>query len=287
MSLAEPSLAFPAMLGRTFVAEVCGPTIDDSLAAEALDALRALVHRYGVLVMRGQELLSDQALAEFAGLWGPLFTPAGSGFGSAASSPIIRIGNLDLQGRIRPPDDDYRKANDPNVFWHIDNTFSEPPAKYSMLLARIAPQSGGETEFADAALAWEELDPAEQERLRPLRAVHSYLHSRSLTGYTKFTDAQRAALPDRDRPLVFTHPDTGRQALCITSHIRIVDGHDEAGTKELLDRLVRHATQPRYVYRHHWMPGDLLIYDNRLVLHRAVPFTDDEQPRDLSALRVM
>jgi len=270
-------------IGKTFVAAVNGLDLREPLDPEQIAALRDLVHQYGVLVVRGQERLSDDALAAFAGAWGDVLLLGPP----EQQRPIIKIGNLDSEGRIRPADDNYRKANEANAFWHIDNTYSEPPAKYSMLLGRIIPSAGGETEFADAVAGFASLPPARQKELESLVALHSYAHSRSLTNYAAFSAGERAMLGEQERPLIFSHPATGTKSLYVTSHIRIIPGMSEGETKQLLEDLRKAATQPDYVYRHIWHPGDLLIYDNRMVMHRAQPYADMDEPRDLSALRVV
>ena len=268
-----------------FVAEAEGLDPARPLSAGAVEAVRAAFADYGVLVFRGCRQMEDAQLEAFGRQFGPLFNTA-SGFKQHGARSIVRITNLDSEGRLLPEDHSFRASNAANAFWHVDNSFSEPPAKFSALLARVVPPEGGETEFADARGAYDALPPETKRRIEGLEAVHSYIHSRSLTGVT-FTEEQRQALPDRVRPLALRDARTGRRALYLSSHIRELLGVEPVETRRLLDELTRFATQPQFVYRHPWRPGDLLMYDNQAVLHRAMPFSDMVYPRDMRALRVM
>jgi len=267
----------------SFVGDVPSLDLTQDLSDAEISAIKDLIHEHGVLIVRGQNNLTDKGLLRFAERFGGLFVVGPPG---QEKKPIIRISNLDENGNIQPADHKYRALNAANALWHIDNTYSEPPAKYSMLLGRITPSSGGETEFADATAAYESLSAEKKAELDGFRAIHSLLHSRKLTGFS-FGEEERLGLPDRDRPFIIRHPDTGRKAIGVASHVRSVSGRSEAETRVLLDELIAHTTQPKYLYRHAWTPGDLLIYDNRMVLHRATPYPDMADRRDLSALRVV
>jgi alpha-ketoglutarate-dependent 2,4-dichlorophenoxyacetate dioxygenase len=266
----------------SFVADTSSLDLTEELSDEQISAIKDLIHEHGVLIVRGQDRLTDEALLRFAGRFGGLFVVGPPGQEKKA---IIRISNLDENGNIQPADHKYRALNEANALWHIDNTYSDPPAKYSMLLARIIPSSGGETEFADASAAYDALSSEKKTQLDGLQAIHSLIHSRVLTGF-EFSEEERRGMAERERPLVFKHPDTGRKAIGVASHIRLIPGMTEAETRRFLDDLIEHVTQPKYLYRHPWTPGDLLIYDNRMVLHRATPYPAMSDPRDLSALRV-
>ncbi|MGE0383379.1 MAG: TauD/TfdA dioxygenase family protein [Gammaproteobacteria bacterium] len=266
-----------------FVGRVADLDLTQSLGAEDARALHAALGRYGALVIHTPPLTDRQFEAFGAGL-GPLFDTS-SGF--RGSERVIRIGNVDTQGRLLPEGHHSREANVANDLWHVDNTFSEPPAMYSALMALTVPPEGGETEFADARAAYDDLPQQRKAALDGLITEHSFIYSRSLTGYTQFSPAQRAQLPSRRRLLVKTHPETGRKALILSSHIeRIVGRPDEEG-RALLSELTDFATRPKYVYSHHWQCGDIVIYDNRSVLHRARPYATFTYARDMRALRVL
>ena len=265
-----------------FVARVSGLDLRQPLDATTRTALVDALDRHGVLLFTGQHL-DDTQLAAFGRCFGPLYT-AKAGFG--VDREIIRLSNLDEEGQLLPEGHRTRKANEANDFWHVDNSFSEPPALYSALLALVVPPEGGETEFADARAGYDALPENRKAELEDLVAEHSFIHSRSLTGFTDFTAEQRAGLPPRRRRLIKMNPHTGRKALYLSSHIASISGRTDDQTRALLQELTELTTRPQYVYTHRWTPGDLLMYDNRAVLHRARPYPSMSHPRDMRALRV-
>jgi alpha-ketoglutarate-dependent 2,4-dichlorophenoxyacetate dioxygenase len=138
----------------------------------------------------------------------------------------------------------------------------------------------GETEFADCRAAYDALPEAMKARVAGLVAEHSIYTSRAVLGFTDFTAEERAALPPVLHPLVRVHPGSGRSALCIASHAGAIVGMPLAEARLLLADLMEHATQRDFVHRHRWRVGDLVIWDNRSVLHRGRGF-------DLDAVRDM
>jgi alpha-ketoglutarate-dependent taurine dioxygenase len=140
-----------------------------------------------------------------------------------------------------------------------------------MLQAVELPPSGGDTEFADMSAAYEALPGPEKARIDGLRVVHSFEYMRTSTGDRPLTDEERAATPPVVHPLVRTHPDTGRRSLYLGMYCSEVVGMDAAQGRALLDDLLNHATQARFAYTHRWEPGDLVLWDNRCLLHRAIP----------------
>ena len=156
-----------------------------------------------------------------------------------------------------------------------------------MLLGRIVPPSGGETEFCDLRHAWDRLSADEKARLRGMTASHSIIHSRTLTGCHEWAEGVRERLPSIDRPLVDEHEETGRTALLIASHIEKLTGLTGEETVALVADLTARAATPDNAYRHAWQPGDLLLWDNRCVMHRATPFEMGKYPRDVRSTRLV
>lgn len=220
-----------------FVLELAGSAVDARHAADGVAAIRAALDRFGVLVFRDCLDMDDAALEAFSRAFGPLFSTA-QGFGGDRA--VLRLGNLDADGAILPPDDRFRAVNRANALWHVDNSFSEPPAKYSVLLARVIPPTGGETEFADAPAAYDALPPDNRQDLEGLQAIHSYAHSRALSGVA-LSEAQQRDLPERIRPLVLHDARTARCALYLASHIRGLVGWDERHAQARVAELIAFA----------------------------------------------
>jgi alpha-ketoglutarate-dependent taurine dioxygenase len=149
-----------------------------------------------------------------------------------------------------------RTSKAANYHWHTDKPYHAAPPKLTMLRAVEVPPEGGDTEFANTMLAYDALPEAMKRRIAGLRVV--------------FRPAFDDSRPAVDHPLVRTHPETGRKALYLGNHSTHIRGLPEAEGRALLDELVAHATQPPFVYRHRWHAGDLVMWDNRCLLHRLV-----------------
>jgi len=150
-----------------------------------------------------------------------------------------------------------------------------------MLHARVIPPDGADTEFADTRAAYDALPAATKTKLEGLIAEHSIWHSRAkLGGYTP-TEEEKKLRPPARHPVVRRHPGSGRTALYIASHASHIIGWPVEEGRGLLRELLDFATQPRFVYRHKWRLGDLVIWDNRCTLHRATPFESTTHVRDM------
>ena len=254
-----------------FAAEVEGvdlrEAIDGSLAAE----VEAAMDQYAVLVFRDQELDESQQM-DFTRSLGPIdmgllkVLQTKSRFKEAG---MIDISNVDLESQIRERDDPKLVAMLANQLWHSDSSFKQPAAKYSLLLACVVPEQGGDTEFADMRAAYDALPEDIVAEIEGLVAEHSAFHSRSQLDDAQYTEADLAQFPPVQWPLVRVHPGSKRKSLYIGVHAeRIIDRPVPEG-RLLLAELLEHATQREFVYRHKWRPGDLVIWDNRAVLHRG------------------
>jgi len=165
--------------------------------------------------------------------------------------------------------------------WHIDGMTDDIPIKATLLSAQAVAESGGETEFASTYEAFDELGDDAKERCLATRVVHSLeatQRRRNPDPSPEMLAAWRRR-PAKEHPLVWRHRD-GRRSLVLGSTTSHVVGMDADEGRALLDDLLDHATTPERVYRHHWRVGDLVIWDNRGVLHRACPY-DPTSARDM------
>lgn len=260
-----------------FGAEVLAPATECPAAA-----IEAAIAQAGLLLLRNVPF-DDAALIAFAGQFGPLQ----QGRSLAGSLPqITRLSNRDPDGTLRAPDDAARFLAAANRLWHVDNSFTAPGVTFSFLHARQVPELGGDTEFCDNRVTWEALDPARRDVLRGLRADHSFQRSCARIGfdYARHSGADR---PPVRRALVRRHHPSGRDALIIASHIERIEGHGPEAGEALLADLTALAAAPERVYRHRWRAGDLLIWDNRCMMHRATDYPQFAEPRDLRSVRVI
>ena len=266
-----------------FAAEVSPVDLKTVRDQATLAQIRGGMDEFAVLVFRDQ-IWSDAEHLDFAQrLDGRLHTKLGisalqkNRFGNEA---LGDISNLDESGEIMKSDNRKRMYGLGNRLWHTDASFQDPPGRYSMLSAKVVPPVDADTEFADMRAAYDALPDGEKARLEGLRVHHSIAYSRQTLGF-EFSENEQEALKGAVHPLVRTIPRSGRRSLYLASHAsRIIDWPVPEG-RLLLRELSEHATQPRFVYRHQWRVGDLVIWDNRATMHRARPFDDARYRREL------
>jgi alpha-ketoglutarate-dependent 2,4-dichlorophenoxyacetate dioxygenase len=266
-----------------FVAEVSPVDLRRVHDAETLAAIRAGMDHHAVLVFRDQPFTDAEHLDFAQRLDGALHTKLGSHALQRSrlnSEALGDISNLDENGEIMKSDSRKRMYGLGNRLWHTDASFQDPPGRYSMLSAKVVPPVGADTEYADMRAAYDALPEEDKARLEGLRVHHSIAHSRQTLGF-EFSESEQDALKGAIHPLVRTIPRSNRRALYLASHAsRIVDWPVPEG-RLLLHELIEHATQPRFVYRHRWRVGDLVIWDNRATMHRARRFDDATYRREL------
>lgn len=266
-----------------FVAEVTGVNLPGLTRPDVLAALREGMHHHAVLVFRDQ-IFTDATQLEFASqLDGALHAKTGSsamGGNRFGNEALADISNLDEHGALLPAGDRRRQYGLANRLWHTDASFVEPAGRYSLLSARSIPPVDADTEFADMRAAYDDLDTEMRARIDGLRAHHSIAYSREVLGF-EFSAEESERLRGVEQPLVRENPVTGRRALYLAAHASRIVGMPLPDGRLLLRDLMEHATQARYVYRHRWRNGDLVIWDNLQTMHRARPFDDTRYRRDL------
>jgi alpha-ketoglutarate-dependent 2,4-dichlorophenoxyacetate dioxygenase len=243
---------------------------------------------HAVCVLPDQCLEDKQQIA-FSQLYGPLEVspPVQAKSGTAQFNTrvqhreIFDVSNLDENGAILVENDARSAYRLGNQLWHTDSSFRQRSAAWSMLHARVIPPAGGDTEFADTRAAYDALPEAMKTKIEGLIAEHSIWHSRAnLGGYTPTEEDRKLRPPARHR-VVRRHPGSRRNALYIASHASHIIGMPLEEGRMLLRELIEFATQPRFVYRHKWRIGDLVIWDNRCTMHRATPFEATGHVRDM------
>lgn len=269
-----------------FVGQASGIDLSGPLSDAEVIAIEQAMDRYAVLVFRDQPLTPAQQIA-FAKAMGPLdlgFTRLKRLSRQAAHrfqyEELADISNTMVDGAV--VDRDHRKiiSNLGNQLWHSDSSFQDPSARYSMLACVTTPSWGGETQFADLRAACDALDERTRRLIEGLEAEHYALHSRLALGDTSYSEAERAAIPAAQWPLLRRHAGSGRDVLFIGAHASHIVGMSVAEGRVLLWDLLEHATQREFVHTHVWQPNDLVIWDNRCTLHRGRRY-DFAEPREL------
>lgn len=238
---------------------VLAPKAELTSGAKAA-ALRELLEQRGILVFPRVEMQDEEQLA-FARTLGEVINQGEKG-----------IYKITLDKKITPSAE-YLKGT---ILWHIDGWADDVPARGSILSARVLSPTGGQTEFSNAYAAYEELSAEKKAQIASLKVYHTMAGTqRDIYDHiTPEQEADWASHPAKLHPLVWTHR-SGRKSLLLGSSADWVDGMDKEEGRALLAELKAWARQPRFVYRHEWTVGDMIIWDNCGVLHRVEPYPAD------------
>ena len=264
----------------TLGAVVTGVRLGD-LEAATWEKIYDAFLNFGVLIFPEQHLTEEEQ-NNFAKRFGETeqLSPLQKG-------PSVPISNKKPDGTLATPNDQGYKLLRGNEGWHTDSTYMPLASKAAMLSAIEVPDQGGETEFADMRAAWDALEPATQEELEQLSAFHSLYYSQERAGFKHTTD-NLYGLHDKGaplRPVIKTHSETGRKSIYTGRHAYGIPGMTYEESRALLDKLMENACQSPRTYKHKWTPGDIVVWDNRCVMHRARPY-DESLPRILRGARI-
>ncbi len=263
-----------------FAAEVSGVDLAKPLSKDEAEAIEAAISKFGVLVFHDQPL-SDEQQIEFSKNFGNIENKKGGNIRTEErANPLINdVSNLDNKNQPFDRTDRRRYFNLGNHLWHSDSSFRAIPAKYSLLSARSIPSEGGNTEFADMRAAYDALDDKMKAKVEDLICEHSQIYSRGKLGFT-FNDEEIQLMKPVRQSMVRTHPTSGRKSLYLSSHAGTIIGWPDPEARLFLINLNEFATDRRFVYAHEWRVNDLVMWDNRVTMHRARDF-DETQARDM------
>jgi len=265
-----------------FVGEVSGVDLRNPVDPETLGEIVKAWDQYGVLVLRDQ-FIDDAQQMDFSEKLGALAQTSltlRKDYKPRLDPRITDISNLNQDNEVVGATDRRRLYALANRFWHTDNAFRRIPAKYSLLSARAIPSEGGETEFADMRAAYDALPEKTKTWLEGKIAMHSIVYSREIIGFTDYSKEERDGLPSVPHVMVRTHPGSGRKSIYLASYAHEILGMPTPEARMMIHDLMEHATQRQFVYAHKWRVGDLVMWDNRCVMHRARDY-DMTQKRDL------
>ncbi len=257
-------------LAEALGAEIGAVDLSCALPENLIPEIRAAWLEHMVLRFRGQSL-SDPQLLAFSRRFGKLDPPGPNPHGRAylADHP-----EMNVISNIRENGAPIGGLGDGEATWHADMTYVEKPPMGALLYALEVPASGGDTYWANMALAYEALPVELKQRIEGRRAVHDATYNSAgerRKGYADVTDPRQA--PGARHPLVRSHPETGRKCLFLGRRRNsYIEGLALAESEALLDRLWAHATQERFTFRQQWRAGDLVLWDNRCTLHRRDAF---------------
>ncbi|KAI9743678.1 MAG: hypothetical protein M1818_002994 [Claussenomyces sp. TS43310] len=260
-----------------FAGEIDDLDLSQPLSDAVFDELQDAVHDHGVIIIRNANLPDDKAHVDFSSRFGEVEKSKWRNphMRSLPHPEIFDISNLDEKDQVVTNSNEKRTtAIRGNALWHADGSFNPRRTYVSILRAVELPPSnmGGHTEYADARRAYADLPEATKEKIKDLVAVHSFFHNRKTANPDSplFKDINVLEQPLARHKLVPIHEPTGREMLYVTSYAHHIEGMPIEEGQALIKELQEHARQPKYVFEHHWAnPGDLAIWDNTAVLHRA------------------
>lgn len=256
--------------------EARGIDLSRPLSARDFDRLYRAFVETGLLVVRRQSL-SPEAQIAFTRRFGEPFSYTRSVNAHPDHPEVLLLSNLKRRGRPCGSPASGR-------YWHSDGHYLRRPPTVSILHAIHAPRRGGDTEFASSADAYDRLPAALKARIAGLRVIISRLRSRPYHYPERPppTPAELEEWVDMDQPVVRTHPDTGRKALYVGGIVPYrIEGMAEAESDPLITELQAYATDPRFVQRHRWRAGDLVLWDNRTLIHRGTPYDQQRSRRHI------
>jgi taurine dioxygenase len=237
-------------------------------------AVYAAFLKHQLLLFRDQ-ILPPGAQVAFARRFGEVQVHVMDQYHASDFPELYTLSNLDASGKPSGKHPDRG-----TMAWHTDGSWRRVTGQATMLYAERMPASGGGTGFADMYSAYEALDPAERIALAQLRAVHNLNFSRNRRhGEEPMTEAQRAAVPPVDHPVVRTHPETGRTCVFLGDHAESIQGMDYAEGRRFIDALNERIVAAARTYTHRWRPGDFMVWDNRCLLHKAESYDTAHEPR--------
>ncbi len=266
-------------LHRSFGRQVLDFDLRTTDSEQRFAEVRALFEEHSLLLFKEQQLSDEEQLA-LARRFGPLEDRVAG----RKEAEIAPVSNLDEGGVLSS--DDWRLLQlQANFLWHTDSTFMPVPALANILQARVLPSQGGETEFISSRVGWRDLDPDLKARIQERALWHCYAHSRRQIDPALAAREMFHRWEDQCWRAVIANPVNGEESLYIASHAYAVDGMDEGEGSALIAEVLSAITQPDAVYSHTWQLGDVLIWDERAILHRGCPWPYNE-PRQLDSICV-
>jgi taurine dioxygenase len=255
-------------------AELIGVDLTHDLPNQTLAAIHQAFLRYQVLLFPPQDV-TPAAQVQLARCFGEVQIHVMNQYHADGFPELYRLSNLDENGQPNG-----KHPDKGTLAWHTDGSWQRVTGHATIIYGEVIPKTGGETHFADMYGAYERLSPEWKTRLKNLRAVHNLDFSRTRRhGEDLMTEAQKLARPPVDQPIVRTHPDTGRKCLYLGDHAEYIVGMPYDEGRAMIEELNALAIHPDLTYEHRWTPGQLIVWDNRCLLHRATPYDEAKEGR--------
>ena len=269
-------------LTKNLGAEIFGVDFSHDLDDDTFGQIHAAFLRYQVLLFSPGELPPASQVA-FARRFGEVQIHVMNQYHSGGFPELYRLSNLDEHGKPNG-----KHPDQGTLIWHTDGSWRRVTGHATIIYGEVMPDTGGDTLFCDMYGAYERLSPEWKARIATMRAMHNLDFSRNRRhGHEPMTDAQRAAVPPVDHPVVRTHPDTGRKCLYLGDHAESIVGLPYDEGRALIDELNLLAVHPDLTYEHKWKVGQMIVWDNRCLMHRATTYDAATQGRVIRRCTVL
>ena len=272
-------------LHSEFGAKVTELDLGKELSAASISAIERAIDDYSLLWFPEQSISDDMQLA-FTQLLGdaePSHVKLGQ---EGIIEYFITIGNVQDDGSVFDNEHPKTRFLTGNNMWHSDSSFRKVPSFVSIMCAYEVPDEGGATQFVSQRTAFDRLPEENQVDIEPLITIHDYVFSRSKVGDDAVSPSHANSLPPVRQRLVRKNPTTGRRNFYVGSHAREIEGWEFLESRKLLEDLLTRSTKAEHIYEHKWTPGDLVIWDNRCLLHRGSGYDADKYRRRMRQTRV-
>ncbi|MEM9140337.1 MAG: TauD/TfdA family dioxygenase, partial [Pseudomonadota bacterium] len=254
----------------------------NTIREDTFTEIRAAFEEHSVLLFRGQDM-TDETHLRIAGLFGPIEDRTADERKPGQGFEIPQVTNVAEDGSTTGEMDLKTLQLKANFLWHCDSTFMPVPALVNTLTARVVTETGGATQLASTRAAFADMHPARQSELRATHLTHHYAHSRSQISAELAARPMFHKWPAQTWRAVWKNPANGREAAYVASHAYAVNGREGREAERWIQALIAECTQQNYVYSHDWTVGDVLIWDQRAILHRGTPWPY-YQPRTLKSI---
>ncbi len=256
-------------------AEISGLDLTQPMSDATFAALYDAFLEDKVLLFPAREL-PPAAQVAFARRFGEVQVHVMSMYHADGFPELYRLSNLDADGKPNG-----RHPDKGTLVWHTDGSWRRVTGQATIIYGEVVPEVGGETHFCDMAGAWDRLSAAWQQRLAGLRAIHNLDFSRTRRhGTDLMSEAQKREAPPVDQPVVRRHPETGRTCLYLGDHAESIVGMPYDEGRALIEEVNALAvSHPDLICAHRWQPHQLLLWDNRSVMHKATPYDPATQSR--------
>jgi taurine dioxygenase len=254
--------------------EIVGVDLSSDIDAASFDAIYDAFLRHQVLLFNAGDLPAARQVA-LARRFGEVQVHVMNQYHADGFPELYRLSNLDEQGRPNG-----KHPDKGTLAWHTDGSWKRVTGQATIIYGEVVPEVGGETHFCDMYGGYERLDEAWKRRIANLRAVHNLDFSRTRRhGEDPMTEAQKRDTPPVDHPIVRTHPQTGRRCIFLGDHAEYIVGMPYDEGRALIEELNALAVHPDLTYEHRWQDGQLIVWDNRCLMHRATDYDPARQRR--------